>query len=170
MATASNIAVTINNLNAVGTFDTTSNTLNTAIPNTGDDLVGLYQLINKIISDLSSLKSTIKLNEKSLISALAIETTTTSTADYTPIANIESVNNQTRGVSDAPLVDAGNAISTKPSILSTTGGATREYSEDAIFELLQKMSHEIICLRGGQNVGSTAPGQTAISVSTKATD
>ena len=171
MATAINIISTIHNLNATGTITPTSSLLNTAIVNTGTP-VGLYQLINQIISDLSSLKSTIKAREKVLISALATETTTTSTADHTPIANLESVNNQTRGKTGALLVDAGSGTSTKPSILSTTGGATREYSEDAVFELLQRLSHELMCLRNGQNVsqGSTGPGDTAIPVSIKATD
>ena len=79
MATAINIISTIHNLNATGTITPTSSLLNTAIVNTGTP-VGLYQLINQMISDLSSLKSTIKAREKVLISALATETTTTSTA------------------------------------------------------------------------------------------
>ena len=105
MATAINIISTIHNLNATGTITPTSSLLNTAIVNTGTP-VGLYQLINQMISDLSSLKSTIKAREKVLISALATETTTTSTADHTPIANLESVNNQTRGKTGALLIDA----------------------------------------------------------------
>jgi len=166
MATAINIISTIHNLNATGTLVTTSSVLNTAIPNTATP-VGLYQLINQLISDLSALKATIKTTEKALISALATETTTTGTADYTPIANLVSTGNQTRGKTGALLVSTGT---TKPSILSTTGGAAREYSEDAVFELLQRISHEIMCLRGGQNVsqGATAPGDTAIPVSIQA--
>ena len=77
------------------------------------------------------------INDPPIVSALAVETTTTGTADYTPIANLVSVGNQTRGKTGAPLVSTGT---TKPSILSTTGGATREYSEDAVFELLQRIT------------------------------
>ena len=76
MATIVNVTATIENLNMTGAFDTDHAALDSAIP---FDTIGLYQLINKCISELVSIKNTIKTNEKNLSKDLAIEPSTSDT-------------------------------------------------------------------------------------------
>ena len=80
MATIVNVTATLENLNMTGTFDPDNATFGTAIP---PGSIGLYQLINKMISELVSIRNTIKTNEKNLAKDLAIEPDDDSTVTLT---------------------------------------------------------------------------------------
>jgi len=84
MATIINVTATIENLNMTGVIEGTSTTFSSATAGAIPfDNIGLYQLINQMISDLSSIKATIKTNEKNLIKDLAIEPDDDSTVTLT---------------------------------------------------------------------------------------
>ena len=159
MATNVNLAVTLNNLVMTGTI-VDNETLDTYAPNAS---VGLYQLMDSIITNIVGIKNSIKVNEKLIIAHLAKELDT-NTTDYTPIATEESASYSSRGATDANLVDNAG-VSTKPSILSAGGEL---YSEDALFNFFQVIGHEISGLRNGTDTtGGDKAGITAIAASIK---
>jgi len=167
MATIVNVTATIENLNMTGTIDGTSTTFSAATSGAIPfDNIGLYQLINQMISDLSSIKATIKTNEKNLIKDLAIEpdddsnvTLTNSIGAATHESSISTHKSRNR------LVDGA----LKPAIFENT--ASYRYSEDGLFTLLASLSYEIMKLKNshnGANNGASAgySGLVAIPIST----
>ena len=66
--TMKNLAATLENLNMRGIFVKDNTTLDTAIPMAS---IGLYQLINELISELSTIRSAIKTQEKKIQAVLA---------------------------------------------------------------------------------------------------
>ena len=139
-----NLSATIENLTRTGTFDTDHGTLDTAIPPAS---IGLYQLINTLISELVAIKNQAKAEEKkiaALISGDGFGDIVSGNDSTLTFANRESANNTTRG-SMAATTTSG-AKKNKPAIL--LGGATSgNLSEDAVFEMLQKMLHVILQIR-----------------------
>ena len=149
-----NLAATLHNLNMTGSFDSTSNTPATYAPN---DTIGLYQLLNKIISDLVSVKNKIKATEKIIeteLSTAAIagqgtasdtdndQSTTAAFLHTLGITTIEPANEEgnistlARGKLEATVASATSGAGiNKPSILA--GSDSKEYSEDAVFVLLR---------------------------------
>ena len=166
MATIVNVTATIENLNMKGTIDGTSTTFSSAtsgaIPY---DNIGLYQLINQMITDLSSIKATIKINERNLIKDLALEpdddssvTLTNSIGPATHESSISTHKSRNR------LVDG----TLKPAIFENS--SSFRYSEDGLFTLMAGLSYEIMKLKNnhnGANNGASAgrPGLVAIPIS-----
>jgi len=146
--TTANLAATLNNLNMNGTiaYNTTEAT---AIP---PSTVGLYQLMNQLISEVSSLKATIKTNEKALIAALKADAAdaavTLAGNTITRSAINEGVTNDTRGgLTSTP--------SDKPAIITSTT-AKYNISEDGIFDILSGVTHLIMLLNNDGDVNGAA--------------
>ena len=141
-----NLAATLENLNMTGTFVPANTTLDTAIP---PGSIGLYQLINKLISELVSIKNAIKIEEKRIQVVLAADAHadafTGSVTDSTSgaglkVANREAATAGTAGRNEMTITS--DSTFNKPAVY--LGGSTTGYfSEDAIFELLQKITHII---------------------------
>jgi len=157
--TTANLGKTLENLNKVGGI-TWNPTKDTAIP---PATTGLYELINKFISELVTLKNQIKTNEKVLITKLAgdadlsdgVVTLDDSTASRSAIieSTTASILGNARGGLTADPAD-------KPAIL-TSSTAARNYSEDAIFDLLGGMAHMVMLLNNEDDLGE---GTIAASV------
>lgn len=164
--TYENLVGTIQNLNQTGTFVNSSTVIDTAIPpGTGSGGIGLYQLINQMISDLSSLKATIKIQEKNINKALASQApgTKITTTDVT-IANREA-NDGT--MDDRDYLTGTNSTGTinKPAIIvaSTAGNL----SEDAVFAILQSHAHAIMKI---VNNSADAAGESTIKTAAFSSD
>lgn len=146
--TTANLGATLNNLNMSGTIAYNA-TEATAIP---PATIGLYQLMNKLISEVSSLKATIKTNEKSLIAALkadAADAAVTLAGNTTTRSSInEGVTNDTRGGLTSTPAD-------KPAIL-TSSTAKHNLSEDAVFDILSGITHLIMKLNNDGDVNGAA--------------
>jgi hypothetical protein len=145
MATIVNVTATIENLNQIGTISPTSTTFSSAT--TGAipfDNVGLYQIMDKLVSEVLTVKNTIKTNEKNLIKDLAIEPD-----DDTTVTLTNSVGTATHesSISDHKarnrLVDAV----LKPAIFES--GTSFRYSEDGLFTMFSSITYEIMKLRNG---------------------
>ena len=63
-----NLSATVENLTRTGTFVPTSGTIGTAIPPAS---IGLYQLINRLISELVAIKNQAKAEEKKIIALIS---------------------------------------------------------------------------------------------------
>lgn len=154
--TLKNIAATIDNLNMSGTFDETSTTLDTSIPPAS---IGLFQLIDKIITDLASIKSEVKTQEKNMLAALANDdfgNAYTSAIDTITLADKEANTSGTAGRNDLTITSSTGF--NKPAVLiRTTAG---DLSEDALFQFLQTISHSIIKIN--KNLADAA-GESSIS-------
>ena len=141
-----NLAATLENINMTGSFDTDHATLDTAIP---PATIGLYQLINKLISELVSIKNGIKTEEKRIQTVLAgdahADAFTGSITDSTSGAGLKVANREAATAGTAGRGELAITVSTtfnKPAVY--LGGATAgNLSEDALFELLQKITHII---------------------------
>lgn len=168
MATIGNVTATIENLNQIGTISPTSTTFSSAT--TGAipfDNVGLYQIMDKLISEVLTVKNTIKTNEKNLIKDLAIEPDDDSNVTLTNsvgVATHESsiANHKARN----RLVDGA----LKPAIFES-GSSSFRYSEDGLFTMFSSITYEIMKLRNGlaaaNNGGASAnAGLQPIPVST----
>ena len=139
---ANHVGKTLHHLNRTGTISY-NETLDTAIPSTS---IGLYQVINQAISELSSLKAKIKTNEKALIAECE--------TDFADGANSDlNFSNNSTTISAASLqstVDASKdrggsrTADEKPAMLITSAG--NGYSEDALFELIRVQCHDIMSL------------------------
>tara|TARA_Y100001970_G_scaffold31463_1_gene39101 strand:+ start:1391 stop:1906 length:516 start_codon:yes stop_codon:yes gene_type:complete len=160
-ALASEILQTIHNLNRTdASFGAASSTITTSIPNT----IGLYQLINQMISDLSSIKATIKTNEKKLSELLSAHSNSATTA-YN-VLNItlggDTVSNdaslQTKEADINTARGTTGTLTNKPAIIC---GTDFQYSEDAIFYLFQHIQHQFVKLKSGL----TATGAAGLAIS-----
>jgi hypothetical protein len=146
MATIVNATATIENLNMTGAFDTDNTALDSAIPY---DTIGTYQLINKCISELVSIKNTIKTNEKNLSKdisidpALANDDTTVTLTNSVGAATHHSnfTNHETRN----RLVAAA-----KPAIYQVKA-TTHLYSEDCMFSILSGICFELFKVTNSVN-------------------
>ena len=146
--TTANLAKTLNNLNMTGaiSYNTTEAT---AIPS---DTVGLYQLMNQLILEASSLKATIKTNEKALIKALKDDAADAEVAlagdTVTRSAINQGVTNNTRGgLTSAP--------SDKPAII-TSATNKHNLSEDAVFDIFSGITHLLMKLNNDGDVNGAA--------------
>lgn len=148
--TAVNAIATIENLNMVGTFDTTSLVSATAIPIA---TIGLYQLLDQIKSDVSNIRSTISTNEITLQSDLIGLTSPFTPTDPIFVATLEGA---TLAFNSRANLTTG-ITNTKPSILSNS---TNRLSEDAIFQFFSQINYEIMKFRYnitiGENNGAAA--------------
>ena len=157
IATLPNIAATIHNINRSGTINTTENTSAGSIPegtsNTNDG-VGLIQLINTIINNITLIKRSIKTRE-----LLILEKLKTSNFLNPPIdvANYDSKVPSLKTRGDL-LDDTGGGSNDsfnlhKPSIFNS---GSNKYSEDAVFGLFSCLSYELMKLlnfKNGSNNG-----------------
>ena len=161
--TIKNLAANLENLNMTGTFDKTNATLNTAIPPAS---IGLYQSINELIIGLFKLKADIKTEEKKIQAVLAgddFSTAYTEEDSSLTIANREAATISTSGRNELTATASSNF--NKPAVW--LGGATAgNLSEDAVFEMLQKMLHVILLISNNQ---SSATGLTVADFNKDAT-
>ena len=144
MATIGNVTATIENLNQIGTISPTSTTFSSAT--TGAipfDNVGLYQIMDKLVSEVLTVKNTIKTNEKNLIKDLAID------PDDTTVTLTNSVGAATHGSSIANHKARNRLVddALKPAIFGS--GSSIRYSEDGLFTMFSSITYEIMKLRNG---------------------
>lgn len=163
MATIVNVTATLENLNMSGTIDGTSTTFSSATSGAIPfDNVGLYQLINQMISDLSSIKATIKTNEKNLIKDLSIEPDDDSNVTLT-----NSVGVATHQSSINDHKSRNRLYGTPRPAIFESGSASVRYSEDGIFTLLATISYEIMKLKNGHtgaNNGASAGNAGIVAI------
>ena len=166
IATLSNVTATIHNINrSDGSINTSATTSAGSIP----DTVGLIQLINAIINNITLIKRSIKTRELAILTALNLninnlETNSITNMDIADRDSIIAILKTRGGLLDD---DATNDNLHKPSIFSS---GTLHYSEDAVFSLFSCISYELMKLlndtNGSNNGGSTGyVGLVAISPS-----
>ena len=166
IATLSNVTATIHNINrSDGSINTSATTSAGSISNT----VGLIQLINAIINNITLIKRSIKTRELAILTALNLninnlETNSITNMDIADRDSIIAILKTRGGLLDD---DATNDNLHKPSIFSS---GTLHYSEDAVFSLFSCISYELMKLlnntNGSNNGGSTGyVGLVAISPS-----
>ena len=160
-ATLSNVTATIHNINrSDATINTSADTSAVSIPegtNNSADGVGLIQLINAIINNITLIKRSIKTRELAILTALKLD-----------INNLEtsSINNMNVAVRDSKIttlktrggllddnVDNNNLH--KPSIFSADD---KHYSEDAVFSLFSCISYELMKLLKGHSGNNNGGG------------
>tara|TARA_B100000401_G_C52801144_1_gene718668 strand:+ start:258 stop:2045 length:1788 start_codon:yes stop_codon:yes gene_type:complete len=152
IATLSNVTATIHNINrSDGSILPTEDTSVTSIPH---NTVGLIQLINAIINNITLIKRSIKTRELAILTALQLENSNP-TIDVA-ILDSKITTLKTRG---GLLDDTGGTAHNlhKPSIFTKD---TRYYSEDAVFSLFSCISYELMKLLKGKN-GSNNGASTA---------
>jgi uncharacterized protein YeeX (DUF496 family) len=140
-----NVTATLKNLNMTGTISSGGTTTNLTY---NQDTIGLYQLIDKIINDLSLINKEIKSNERNIITNLTDSVNSVNSVNVEgTLAIYDSIiyNSDNNAVKlRSGFVDDNAIDNRKPSILST-------YSEDAVFGLLSSLSYELIKLNYGIN-------------------
>jgi hypothetical protein len=141
-----NLSATIDNLNKTGTFVVTSGTLATAIP---PATIGLYQLINKLISELVSIKNEGKAEEKKISALISGDPfTDIVSVDDTTLTFATREGTALSGRGNMVVTDSATAAARKNKPAVLLGGATSgNLSEDAVFEMLQRMLHVILQIR-----------------------
>ena len=141
-----NLSATVENLTRTGTFVPTSDTIGTAIPPAS---IGLYQLINRLISELVAIKNQAKAEEKkiiALISGDAFNDVITADDSTLTFASREAKTAANNARDSMVITTDSGAKKNKPAVL--LGGSTSgNLSEDAVFELLQKVTHIIFQIR-----------------------
>ena len=184
MATSNNIKLqnaleTIDNLNV----NTQSMNGTTHFPGDSD---GLYAMINKMMSDLASIKSAIKVEENNIATDIRkhIAVAVTAGADVASEATTlqDSFDLGTDNVlsTEATLrLNAGlgsgvnrhqvdpAASNVLPAVYITKiGSTTRAYSEDAVFGILANAAEIIKKLKSGQITATAAPAPATANVAT----
>ena len=156
IATLPNIAATIHNINRSGTINTTENTSAGSIPegtSNTDDGVGLIQLINTIINNITLIKKSIKTRELLILEALKTSNFSNPTID---VANYHSKvpTLKTRGdlLDDTGGTDETTHNFHKPSIFNSS--ESYRYSEDAVFGLFSCISYELMKLLNFTNASN----------------
>jgi hypothetical protein len=160
-ATLSNVTATIHNINrSDATINTSATTSAGSIPegtNNSADGVGLIQLINAIINNITLIKRSIKTRELAILTALKLDINNleTSSISNMNVADIDSkiTTLKTRGGLLDDNVDNNDLH--KPSIFSTQ---TYNYSEDAVFSLFSCISYELMKLLKGHNGNNNGGG------------
>jgi hypothetical protein len=110
------------------------------------ETIGTYQLLSKIMTDISFIKN--KILENSINIQYTLSTGYNSLYEFInfdslKISNLQSVNDKTRG----DLLETINSNTAKPLIFSSTSSdntVTNKYSEDAMFEMLKVLYYEIL--------------------------
>ena len=174
-ATLSNVTATIHNINRSDAIINTSATTSAgSIPEGTDNSaagVGLIQLINTIINNITLIKRSIKTRELAILTALKLDINNLETSS---ISNMDISNRDSTiailKVRGGLLDDVGGSNNDlhKPSIFSN--GNNLHYSEDAVFSLFSCISYELMrLLKGtnGSNNGATtgSSGLVAIPIS-----
>ena len=143
---------TVKNLNAVINVDSSS-----GVP---DATCGSYALINSMISDLSSIKASMKTEEKNIITDV---TTTTVSAGGNVNVDTQLVTPTNIVVSDLSATSHGAGASatgrhedshvTTAQLPAVLKAGTQEYSESAVFSVLAECNILIHKLKAGTLVG-----------------
>jgi len=126
--------------------------------------IGTYQLLSKIMTDISFIKSEIINNSISIQNILSAEYDSSSefiTFTSLRISNFQSVNDKTRG----DLLETTDSTTAKPLIFSSTSSdntVSNKYSEDAIFEILKVLYYEILKFSKNITVNNLNAGFSAI--------
>tara|TARA_Y100000389_G_scaffold84197_1_gene80817 strand:- start:2649 stop:3143 length:495 start_codon:yes stop_codon:yes gene_type:complete len=151
---------TLNNLNKTVGGLSYNAAIDTAIP---IETTGLYELINTAISELSSMKASIKTNEKKLISNISADAadatiSITNAADIS-VASVQGNNAVYTNVHTRGTVTATTAA-TKPAVIINASGVG--YTEDALFSLLRSFTYDIMTVNNATTAGATGTQANAL--------
>ena len=121
-----------------------------------DDTGGLYSLINNMISNLSSIKASIKTEEKKMITDLGAIATVAGGTDIGSSATVDAASyaahaTATRG--DVHGSDTAN-ISNNVAVYSGSVTSATKYSEGAAWECLKAAAQTIVDFKEGSVTGS----------------
>lgn len=131
------------------------------------ETIGTYQLLSKIMTDISFIKSEIINNSINIQNILSAEYDISSefiTFTSLRISNFQSVNDKSRG----DLLETTDDTTAKPLIFSSTNSdntVTNKYSEDAIFEMLKVLYYEILKFSKNITVSNLNAGLSVIPIS-----
>ena len=103
------------------------------------ETIGTYQLLSKIMTDISFIKN------KILENSINIQYILSQDIDFgsSNISNLQSINDKTRG----DLLETTDSTNAKPLIFSSKSSdntVNNKYSEDAMFEMLKVLYYEIL--------------------------
>lgn len=160
-ATLSNVTATIHNINrSDATINTSATTSAGSIPegtNNSADGVGLIQLINAIINNITLIKRSIKTRELAILTALKLDINNLETSSISNMNVADRDSKITTLKTRGGLLDdnVDNNDLHKPSIFSTQ---TDNYSEDAVFSLFSCISYELMKLLKGHNGNNNGGG------------
>ena len=147
--TTANLGATLNNLNMSGTISYDATETTAINPGT----VGLYQLMNQLISEVSSLKATIKTNEKALIAALKADA---ADAEVTLAGDTPTRSAINQGIDNNNRGGLTTTPAEKPAIIISTTTAKHNLSEDAVFDIFSGITHLIMKLNNDGDVNGAA--------------
>lgn len=151
--TTANLIATLNNLNMTGTFAAAhASDQDVTIP---PATIGLYQLMNQLISTVSSLKATIKTNEKVLIAKLKADSDGTTTLDDSTSSRSATQQSSTNSAVGDQRGGLTATVADKPAII-TSGTAAHNYSEDVVFDLLSGITWKLMQLNGDVDIDTGA--------------
>ena len=156
--TTASLVSTLNNLHLSGTFVRTNATLATAIPPT---TIGTHQLIDQTISELVTMKNSIKKNEKALLVKLNADNDFSgANADITLAGDTTSNDASHEGVTNSTARGGNATPASNPAIII---GGSRQYAESAIFDLLSYHCHELMKVNTDSALAGADPGAATIA-------
>ena len=133
------------------------------------ETIGTYQLLSKIMTDISFIKNKIINNSISIQNTLSTNYDNSSEfIDFnsSKISNFQSVNDKSRGgLLETTTLDDTTA---KPLIFSSTNSdntVTNKYSEDAMFVMLKVLYYEILKFSKNITVSNLNAGLSVIPIS-----
>lgn len=126
--------------------------------------IGTYQLLSKIMTDISFIKN--KILENSINIQYNLSTGYNSLSEFINfgslnISNLQSINDKTRG----DLLETTDSTNAKPLIFSSKSSdntVNNKYSEDAMFEMLKVLYYEILKFSKNITVNNLNAGFSAI--------
>lgn len=132
------------------------------------ETIGTYQLLSKIMTDISFIKN--KILENSINIQNTLSTNYVNSSEFidfnsSKISNFQSVNDKSRG---GLLETTTDDTTAKPLIFSSTNSnntVTNKYSEDAIFEMLKVLYYEILKFSKNITVSNLNAGLSVIPIS-----
>lgn len=131
------------------------------------ETIGTYQLLSKIMTDISFIKNKIlenSINIQNTLSTNYVNSSEFINFDSIKISNLQSVNNKTRG----GLLATTDSDTAKPLIFLSSSSdktVTNKYSEDAIFEMLKVLYYEILKFSKNITVNNLNAGLSEIPIS-----
>lgn len=132
------------------------------------ETIGTYQLLSKIMTDISFIKN--KILENSINIQNTLSTNYVNSSEFidfnsSKISNFQSVNDKSRG---GLLETTTDDTTAKPLIFSSTSSdntVTNKYSEDAMFVMLKVLYYEILKFSKNITVSNLNAGLSVIPIS-----
>jgi len=126
--------------------------------NTGaiDETGGLYTLINNMISNLSSIKASIKTEEKKMVTDLGAVTTVAGATAIGVSATVNAASLAANATATRGDVHVSNAANIANNVAVYSGSVTTatKYSEGAAWECLKAAAQTIVDFKEGTVTGS----------------